>query len=98
VQLRDVGVAFEHSGHAVIAPEDLFGLPPFAGIVQRHQIAQWLVQLESKRVKDFRHNKRARIVWAVWWTRQAFVAGKWTGNVDWTTDQNCGTICSETTR
>ena len=55
VQPRHVPVLIEHPGDAVVAPENLLGLPALAGIVQRHQIAGRLVHVQSEGMEDFRH-------------------------------------------
>ena len=55
VQPRHVPILIEHPRDAVVAPEDLLGFPRLGGIVERHQIAERLVQMQSERVEDFRH-------------------------------------------
>lgn len=55
VQPRDIPILIKHPGHAVIAPKNLPRLPTLAGIMQRHQIPQRLVHVQTKRVIDFSH-------------------------------------------
>jgi hypothetical protein len=60
VQARHVPILIEHPRDAVVAPEDLLGFPRLGGIVERHQIAERLVQVQSERVEDFRHKSQER--------------------------------------